>query len=60
MSHKFPSVYKNLILYYDYLLTKPEPNSWLKDYQPMMSCLKAKAQLNISGTLADVKACRDT
>lgn len=60
MSHEYPSIYRNLVLFYDYLLTDPNPDSWLKDYYPMIECLKDKAEVNISGTLADVKTCRDT
>lgn len=58
-SHKFPSVYKNLILFYDHLLADPDPDSWLKSYYPMIECLKARANTNVSGTLAEVKTCRD-
>lgn len=59
VSHKFPAIYKNLILFYDHLLTDPDPDSWLKDYYPMIECLKDKAETNIYGTLADIKTCRD-
>ncbi len=54
---RFPNVYRNLTLFYDYLLTDSTPDEWLSSYYPMLRCLKSAAQSNINGIVADGEMC---
>lgn len=59
LNPRFPSVYRNLILFYDYLLTDSSPDQWLSSYYPMIRCLKSAAQGNIDGVAMDGDACEE-
>lgn len=57
LNHFFPSIYENLIHYYDYLLGSPDPDQWLTSYYPMLRCLKESAQSNAQEIFSDGSRC---
>jgi len=55
----YPDIYQEMLLKYDELMKDSQENELAQPYQPVIKCLEEKAKLNISGTLADGKDCRN-